>query len=378
MDQELKISNLPQRQLDENQAMRFLSKKVELPAGALIPEYYWPAHIREEFQAQKREKEALIEKVYKPYPSLEESIRTYQNRLDDQQSAIERYEALYERYQQGLLSEREVEQMKIWRRSILAKMGTGRSYDPWVERFYKRASEAYDRGEASGDFKEFFDVVAEYRKALEDQIRYYRWLLQPPPSPDFKVTTLEQQYFVEAHRRGIQALDVGYGPGIARAHLYQSLKEMMEVEGLNIRESTRNFLEISEVRERSRIIRVLNLDQQISDRIRAGENEKVKALNPAVAKAWLGLVRHGLYDSNGRQYNDTELMRLWGFHDEKEFRFARKHLFGAIREDLYFRYQFSGLSSDKFQNLPEDRKQRLLSRLQQDFERLWNDRRRIN
>jgi len=268
--------------------------------------------------------------------------------------------------------------MKIWRESILAKMGTGRSYDPWMERFYKRASEAYDRGEASGDFKEFFDVVAEYRKALEDQIRYYRWLLQPPPSPDFKVTTLEQQYFVEAHQRGIQALDVGYGPGIARAHLYQSLKEMMEVEGLNIRESTRNFLEISEVRERSRIIRVLNLDQQIRDRIRAGENEKVKALNPAVAKTWLGLVRHGLYDSNGRQYNDTELMQPWGFDNEKEFRFARKHLFGAIREDLYYRYQFSGLSSDKFRNLPEDRKQRLLSRLQQDFERLWNDRRRIN
>jgi len=378
MDQELKIGNLPQRQLNENQAERFLSKRVELPAGALIPEYYWPAHLREEFQAQKREKEALIEKVYKPYPSLEESIRTYQNRLDDQQSAIKRYEALYERYQQGLLSEREVEQMKIWRRAILAKMGTGRSYDPWVERFYNRASEAYDRGEASGDFKEFFDVVAEYRKALENQIRHYRWLLQPPPSPDFKVTTLEQQYFVEAHQRGIQALDVGYGPGIARAHLYQSLKEMMEVEGLKIRESTRNFLEISEVRERSRVIRVLNLDQQIRDRIRAGENEKVKALNPAVAKAWLGLVRHGLYDTNGRQYSDTELMRLWGFDNEKEFRFAREHLFGAIREDLYFRYQFSGLSGDKFKNLPEDRKQRLLSRLQEDFERLWNDRRRIN
>ena len=375
MDQELKISNLPQRQLEENQAMRFLSKRVELPAGALIPEYYWPAHIREEFKAQMREREALIKKVYKPAPSLEESIRTYQKRLDDQQRAIERYEALYERYQQGLLSEREVEQMKIWRKSILAKMGTGRSYDPWMERFYKRASEAYDRGEASGDFKEFFDVVAEYRKALEDQIRYYRWLMQPLPSPDFEVTTLEQRYFVEAHQRGIEALDVGYGPGIARAYLYQSLKEMTEVEGLKIRESTRNFLEIS---KGSGIFRVLNLDQQISDRIRAGENEKVKALNPAVAKAWLGLVRHGLYDSNGRQYNDTELMRLWGFDNEKEFRFAREHLFGAIREELYFRYQFSGLSSDKFQNLPEDSKQRLLSRLQQDFERLWNDRRRIN
>ena len=162
MDQELKIGNLPQRQLGENQAKQFLSKRVELPAGALIPEYYWPAHVREEFEAQKREKEALIKKVYKPAPSLEESIRTYQNRLDDQQRAIERYEALYERYQQGLLSEREVEQMKIWRSSILAKMGTGRSYDPWMERFYNRASEAYDRGEASGDFNEFFDVVAEY------------------------------------------------------------------------------------------------------------------------------------------------------------------------------------------------------------------------
>jgi len=378
MDQELKINNLPQGHLGENQAKQFLSKKVELPAGALIPEYYWPAHIREEFQAQQREREALIKKAYKPAPSLEESIRTYQKRLDDQQRAIERYEALYERYQQGLLSEREVEQMKIWRGSILAKMGTGRSYDPWMERFYKRAREAYDRGEASGDFKEFFDVVAEYRKALEDQIRYYRWLLQPLPSPDFKVTTLEQQYFVEAHQRGIQALDVGYGPGIARAYLYQSLKEMTEVEGLKIRESTRNFLEISQDRERSRIFRVLNLDQQISDRIRAGENEKVKALNPAVTKAWLGLVRHGLYDSNGRQYNDTELMRLWGFDNEKEFRFAREHLFGAIREEFYFRYQFSGLSSDKFKNLPEDSKQRLLSRLQEDFERLWNDRRRIN
>jgi len=168
---------------------------------------------------------------------------------------------------------------------------------------------------------------------------------------------------------------VGYGPGIARAYLYQSLKEMTEVEGVKIRESTRNFLEIS---KGSGIFRVLNLDQQISDRIRAGENEKVKALNPAIAKAWLGLVRHGLYDSNGRQYNDTELMQLWGFGNEKEFRFAREHLFGAIREEFYFRYQFPELSSDKFQNLPEDRKQRLLSRLQQDFERLWNDRRRIN
>jgi hypothetical protein len=310
MDQELKISNLPQGQLNQNQAERFLSTRVGPPAGALIPEYYWPAHIREEFQAQQRERAELIKKAYKPAPSLEESIRTYQKRLDDQQRAIERYEALYERYQQGLLSEREVEQMKIWRGSILAKMGTGRSYDPWMERFYKRASEAYDRGEASGDFKEFFDVVAEYRKALQDQIHYYWWLLQPLPSPDFKVTTLEQQYFVEAHQRGIEALDVGYGPGIARAYLYQSLKEMTEVEGLKIRESTRNFLEIS---KGSGIFRVLNLDQQISDRIRAGENEKVKALNPAVAKAWLGLVRHGLYDSNGRQYNDTELMRLWGF-----------------------------------------------------------------
>jgi len=32
MDQELKIGNPPQRQLEENQAMRFLSKRVELPA----------------------------------------------------------------------------------------------------------------------------------------------------------------------------------------------------------------------------------------------------------------------------------------------------------------------------------------------------------
>ena len=378
MVQELKVDNSPKlSNQTRDQAVGFLSRKPEPVAGAVIPRYYWPAEVRREYEAQLRDKQELAKQVYKPHRDLDRSIQIYRDRLDDQQRVIEKYEEYEKLYQQGLLTETGIKEMETWRGAILGKMGTGRSHDPLVERYRAEAAEAYEKGTAKGDFSEFFEVVERYRKHLEVYVEYYKSLQQPPTPPDFQITTPEQRYFVEAHRAGYRPLDLGYLPGIARAYLHQSLKDITSLDGLKNSEAVTSFLGFSEKGPDNNQTRVLNLDAQISERIRQGQDHRVKALNPVVAKAWAGLVRHGLYDSDGKKYDDATLMKLWGLNTMEELAFAKRHLFGAIIEDVYIRGRFSGISGERFQKLSKEQQQVWVSQLERDFLRLWRDTRRM-
>ncbi len=104
----------------------------------------------------------------------------------------------------------------------------------------------------------------------------------------------------------------------------------------------------------------------------AGKNtpSTAKALDPLVAKAFNGFVKYGVCDSNGRSYSDSELMRLWGFNSQEEFNYARRHLFGSINKDYFYRKRFAGI--DSLQNRPD--KDEIISNLLSGGHRLLNDR----
>lgn len=117
---------------------------------------------------------------------------------------------------------------------------------------------------------------------------------------------------------------------------------------------------------------VSGLDEYYANLAKGRVSTTKKALDPRVAQAYAGFIRHGLCDEKGNRYSDEKLMELWGFTNKQDFAYAKRHLFGSIDENFYVKNKFSGVQNLAKEQDPKKR-EAIIGKLLQCSHRLVED-----